>query len=265
MAIITLTTDFGTADTYVGQMKGVILSRCAGASIVDLTHDVPPQDLVAGALHIETAVDAFAPGTVHVAVIDPGVGSDRRAIAIEAEGCFFVGPDNGLFDLALEKRPLRRAVSVENASVLRETVSNTFHGRDVFAPAAAHLAEGHPLEALGPGGECSLMSLDVPRAEMVEGGLVAHVLRVDHFGNLITNVTAAALRDWQTVLDDELVVEAGHVLIEGLSATFADVAIGDPVAYIGSGGRLEIAIRNGNAAEALAAVVGGMIYVRQLR
>src|ERR1044071_10245 len=149
MAIITLTTDFGETDTYAGVMKGVILGIAPDASIVDLTHGITSQDIVGAALALESALDYFPDGTIHVAVVDPGVGSDRKAIAIQTENFFLVGPDNGLFSLALDRHPHLQAIHLTNSQFHLKSVSATFHGRDIFAPVAAQIARGAPLLDLG--------------------------------------------------------------------------------------------------------------------
>lgn len=225
MAIITLTTDFGLEDSYVAQMKGVILGICPAAQIVDVTHAIPPQDVQAGAFAIAAAAGAFPEGTIHVGVVDPGVGTQRKAVAIEFDGGFCVGPDNGLFGLL----PCRRAVELTNPAYHHPPVSATFHGRDIFAPVAAHLACGAPLDQLGQPTE--LQPSDTP------GDL--RVLSVDHFGNVITS--ARAWPQGQTIT-------LGDCEITQLHRTFGDVPPGDPVAYLGSGGFIEIAIRNASAA-----------------
>lgn len=249
--IITLTTDFGLQDTFVGQMKGVILSRLPGATLVDLTHALPGQDIVAGALALESAVDAFPPGTVHLAVVDPGVGSQRAAVAIRTARAYCVGPDNGLFSLVLARDPLLEAVRLTNPRHQREPVSPTFHGRDLFAPAAAHLAGGGTLAQLGEP-IAKLVTLDLPQPQP----RAIDVLAIDHFGNLVTNLAAHDATPG-------LVIEVAGREIRGVCRTYSDVAAGQCVAYVGSGGRVEIAIRNGNAAEALGVRRGQRLTVRR--
>ncbi|NBC10647.1 MAG: hypothetical protein GVY24_02800 [Planctomycetes bacterium] len=186
--VITLLTDFGSSDTYVGQMKGVLTSMAPQVTVVDLTHHVPPQDVLAAAIHLDAAVDAFADDTIHVAVVDPGVGSRRRGIALRNERGSFVGPDNGLFTAVLERYPAKAIVSLEDRALFRETVSDTFHGRDIFAPAAAHLANGLHLTEFGPLID-QPVRLDIPQPiENDDGSLAVHPLITDHFGNLITNL-----------------------------------------------------------------------------
>jgi len=247
--IITLTTDFGLQDAYVGVMHGVILSIAPNARVVDLCHHVPPQDLVAGSLTLEAAIDVFPQGTIHVGVVDPGVGASRRAIALRTDHAVYVGPDNGLFTLPLQRDPPREAVELTNPDHHRPRVSATFHGRDIFSPVAAHLADGEPLANLGPPLALeSLRQLDLPRPSPAsDGALVLAVLHADRFGNLITNLTRAAFDRWRGDTPPAAVtVHLGDTRIPGVATTFSDVAEGEPVAYLGSSDRLEIAVRNGS-------------------
>jgi len=252
MAIITLTTDFGESDHYVGLMKGVMLGIAPDATLVDISHALPPQDLRAGSYVLDAVVDCFPDGTIHCAVVDPGVGSARRAVCIQTGRAYLVGPDNGLFSAYLQREPMRRAVRLTNATYHRQPVSDTFHGRDIFAPVAAHLAAGVAMDELGEPIDGVLhLPLSEPN-EADDGTLQLTVLHIDHFGNLITDLPRDAFERW---LDDrnpddvELRLPATH--INGIHRTFADVSDGELVAYFGSTGRLEIAIRNGNAAESL--------------
>ena len=246
--IITLTTDFGTQDHYVAAMKGVILGIAPEANIVDVTHDIPPQDVTAGALCLEAASETFPKGTIHVAVIDPGVGTDRHAVAIATEHGTYVGPDNGLLTLAAERYAPWRAVRLTNARYHRRPTSHTFHGRDVFAPAAAHLAAGTPLADLGePHGE--LVRLDLPKPTSDGTTLTGHVIHIDHFGNLITNVTGQDVtQTWPGLHPHQITVTAEGLHVNTISDTYSRVGVGQTVAYLGSSDRLEIAVRNGNAA-----------------
>jgi len=252
MPTITLLTDFGVADTYVGQMKGVIRSIAPQVSIVDLSHDVPPQDVLTAAVMLDDAVDAFSSGTIHVAVVDPGVGSRRRTVAIRTPRHTFIGPDNGLFTLVLEREMLKDAVTLTNPRYHREAVCATFHGRDVFAPVAAHVANGVALSELGEPIEDRLCMLDLPTPDIREDHIAAHVLLIDRFGNLITDLKQHAFEDWlgQAAVD-EVRLEIGTHQITGISRTFSDVKTGQAIAYFGSSGRLELAVRNSHAASVL--------------
>lgn len=233
--IVTLLTDFGTADGYVAEVKGTIMSRAPEAVIVDVTHDLPAQDVEAGRLAIARYWRKFPSGTVHFAVVDPGVGSGRRPLAVESDGRFLVGPDNGL---------LSPALLVGGARVVELPVppsaSSTFHGRDVFAPAAALLAAGSAIDALGPAvGDAEIRRTREPR-RLADGAIEGVVITVDRFGNAVTNLLAA----------HGGVIELGALSLPVLRA-YADVAPGAPLALVGSSGLIEIAVRDGNAAALL--------------
>lgn len=259
MCVITLLTDFGTCDTYVGQMKGVIADIARSATVIDLTHQVPWQDVVAGALMLEDAIDVFPAGTIHVAVVDPGVGTQRRAIAIETDHFTFVGPDNGLFTAVLQRHRMHRAHALTNTRYQRPAVSATFHGRDVFAPAAAHLAAGVPIAELGEAVE-QPFALDLPKPAVQADTLGGQILWIDHFGNLITNIRQT---DAQHGATDRSIshVRVADTTIGPIRRTFSDVPAGSLVAYFGSAGRLEIARRNGSAARLLKAEPGTAVYL----
>jgi hypothetical protein len=250
MTVIALTTDFGLQDAYVGLMKGVILGICPSAQIVDLTHGVPPQNLLCGAMVLESAFRYFPAGTIHVGVVDPGVGSERRGICLRVSKQWFIGPDNGLISLALASESEVEAWWLNNPAYWLANPSDTFHGRDVFSPIAAHLAndESAATQFGPPIDPATLIRLDLPEPEALdENNLRLTVLDVDRFGNLITNLTGERLQEW--VDRRTLLVEVGDERIAGLGRTFADAPEGRPVVYVGSSGRLEVAVRNGNAAE----------------
>ena len=251
MPTITLLTDFGLADTYVGQVKGAMLAIAPTASIVDLTHAVPPQDIVAGAFLLWSAVEAFEAGTIHVAVVDPGVGSVRRAIALTtARGDFLVGPDNGLLVPAgLRLGGITQVVELNEPTFWRLAVpSASFHGRDIFGPVAAHLASGVPLSRLGqPAADVIRMALPAP------DGPRGEVIHIDTFGNLVTNLSGADLPGTFRALIAQRTVP-GH-------AYYAAVKPGELVALVGSGGLLEISVRDGNAAEMTGACRGTPVVV----
>ncbi len=255
MPIITLTTDFGLEDGYVGTMQGVILSIAPEAKLVDLSHQVPPQNVRAGGFVLYQASPFFPSDTIHVAVVDPGVGSERRALAVRTSQGIFVVPDNGVLSYILASADVHEAVSLTNPTYQLPHVSATFHGRDVFAPTAAHLANGVSLAELGPRA-INLVRLRLPEPEFAPGGnLIAHVLHVDHFGNLILDVTAGDLAE-------EMTFELAGRRIKGLSRTFADVVPGDLVAYVGSTrDHVEIAFRDGNAAQETGVGVGDEVLI----
>ena len=241
--LITLTTDFGEGDFYVAAMKGVIASRCSEAMVVDLSHSLPPQDLLATALFLEGAALHFPEETVHVVVVDPGVGTERRPIVAQVGEQYYVCPDNGLLTLILRKLPLLDARIIANPACMTATVSKTFHGRDVFAPAAAYLASGEPFSGIGPSID-TLHTLDIPEPSWTSDTTVAGaVIRVDSFGTLVSNIP----REW---LEGREVrrVQVGTLVLDGIGTTFGDVPRGEPVAYFGSSERLEVAVNCGSAA-----------------
>ena len=255
--IITLTTDFGTGDGYVGIMKGVALGICPAVRLVDLTHGVPPQAIRLGALLLRSAVEYFPDGTVHLAVVDPGVGSERQAIVVVTERALLVGPDNGLLAPAAAQLGVRAVHRLERETFFRQPVSRTFHGRDVFAPVAAHLAGGTPPDAFG--GEIpALQSLDIPAPTLEAGGVHGEVIYVDRFGNLITNIPAGALASFR---GSSLSVRISEMTVALVAPTYAAVPPGTCVAVIGSGGMLEGAVRDGSAAAQLQAGLATRVSV----
>lgn len=256
MGIITLMTDFGEADSYVAEMKGVILSICPNATLVDITHYVQPQDIQHGAFVLWAASRAFPPGTVHLAVVDPGVGTERRPIAVQTERAFYVAPDNGLLSLVLAEERPRQAVVLSNQAYYRQPVSTTFHGRDIFAPAAAYLHNGVPLKAFGPDAE-TLRLFPVPRPCWVREGLLAgQVLHVDGFGNVITNIRQSDA-DWGRFA----YAQVGRHRVRRLCRTYAEGAPREIIALFGSSGYLEFAEREGDAARRLGALAGTPVRV----
>lgn len=244
--IITLLTDFGTADGYVGEMKGVLLSLAPDVRVVDITHDVPPQDVESGRLALARVWRRFPAGTVHLAVVDPGVGSARRALAVESEGRFLVGPDNGLLSPALL---LGGARAVELS--VPPHASATFHGRDVFAPAAAKLALGTPIDSLGGSVDDAIVRRTPEPRRLGDGGISGEVIAVDRFGNAITNL---------------LSLRGGNVEVSGqtlpVRRTYAEVATGCAVAVVGSSGLIELAVREGSAARELGLERGSRVVLR---
>jgi len=252
--VIALLTDFGTADIYVGAMKAVVLSIAPDAALVDLTHGVPPQDVVSAALALEGCYRLLPAGAVFVCVVDPGVGSERALLAVEAGEWRFVAPDNGLLTPVLEPERLVRCVRIENPAYRRREVSATFHGRDILAPAAAHLALGLPVEALGP--PTTPVRLRAPEPERQGSALVGTVVATDRFGNLVTNVRAAQIAPGAKVR------LPGNQLAP-LRRTYADVTPGELVAYVGSSERLEVAVRDGSAADRLGIGRGAKVIVEE--
>jgi S-adenosylmethionine hydrolase len=253
--VITLLTDFGHVDPFVGMMKGVIAGICPEANVIDLTHDVPAQDIFAGAFFLERAFRYFPVGTVHVAVVDPGVGTRRAALAVSAQGHAFVGPDNGVLSFVARRF---RAVRLTAPAFFRAEISNTFHGRDVFAPVAAHLASGVPLTRLGPATK-RIDQLRWPKPRKIRGGLSAEVISVDRFGNLITNI---APPDWQSLRRPRL--SAGSFACETLSDSYGAARPRALVAVFGGYGLLEIAARDASAAQLLGLDRGARVRVDEV-
>jgi S-adenosylmethionine hydrolase len=255
--IITLTTDFGLSDPFVGIMKGVILGIAPDVRIVDLSHDVRPYNIGGAAFLLKTSFAYFPAGSVHVAVIDPGVGSARRAVAAYANGHYFVAPDNGVLAYALHPdegcaAPLVYRIS--NESLFRKPVSRTFHGRDIFAPVAAHLARAVPLAAAGEA-IAGFATAPLPQPRLQGSRLIATVLHVDRFGNIITNLRRRHLAG------GGFSIAAGGITITGLRDTFAGAGAGELFAVEGSTGYIEIALNQGSAADRLGLATGGEIQV----
>jgi len=257
-SIITITTDFGTQDGYVPAMKGTMLSIAPSARLVDVSHEIHPQDVMEAAFVLQTAQPYFPEGTIHLVVVDPGVGTERRAVALRHEGHWYVGPDNGVFPLVLEGETPEAVVELDEPSAWRsDAPSTTFHGRDIFAPAAAHLAAGRPLDAVGSPID-QLESLHWARPTTDYSTVQGWVVHVDHFGNCITNIRRSTLAD---VLDREttpapealppLTAYAGTTILEQVRSTYGDVAEEEPLLLFGSSGLLEVSINGGNAAERL--------------
>ncbi len=250
MRLITLLTDFGTVDSYLAEVKGVLLTAIPEAVLVDVTHSVPPGDVRAAAYLLGRVWHRFPVGTVHFAVVDPGVGTGRAALALGAHGHYFVGPDNGLFTYVL------RDAKVQIVSLpTPDGASATFHGRDLFAPAAAALAAGEALAGLGEPFAGMPVRLVYAEPHYEGKSVVGQVVYVDRFGTLVTNLTP------------DLVPHYAAVEVEGLEVgplrrTFGDVPTGGLVAYLGSGGQVEIAVRDGSAARRLGMGVGGRVRAR---
>jgi len=262
--IITLLTDFGVESTYPAQMKGVILDRCPQAILVDMSHGVPRHDVHTAAFMLAAAAPAFPKGTVHMAVVDPQVGSERRVLAAEAGGHRYLAPDNGLLTLVAQGQFLfgagafaARIVSVENRSLFRAEVSSTFHGRDVFAPLAAALACGTAIEDLGPEVE-AIERFELPLPQPDGTATRGEVLYVDPFGNLVTNIAGKMLAE---SAPSAVQVRMGGAVIRGLSRAYSDVPAGALLAYVGSAGLLEIAVNRQSAAVRLGAGIGTLLTV----
>lgn len=256
--VIAFLTDFGTRDHYTGTMKGVALSICPDAALVDITHDIPPHDVLAGALELAAAYKYFPAGTIFVAVVDPGVGSKRRGIAAEAGDYRFVAPDNGVLTGVLDDHPPRKIVELSERKYARPTVSRTFEGRDRFAPAAAWLAKGIDVSALGRSAG-AVQRLDIPKPAVDGERIVGEVLRVDRFGNLVTNIDR---RTFDRLAAGAAVdVHIGSHVVSKVVSTYADAANGEVCALFGSTDHLEVAANGANAAARLALERGAPVTV----
>jgi S-adenosyl-L-methionine hydrolase (adenosine-forming) len=255
--VIALLTDFGTADPFVGVMKGVIWGRCPGVAIADLTHAISPQNVAEGAFWLERSFRWFGAGTVFVAVVDPGVGTERRALVVEAHDRVFVGPDNGLLSAAVSQDPKRRAYEIDVVKVGLPAPSRTFHGRDVFAPVAAEIAAGRirPPD-LGPAGR-DLAPSPVPAPVVRAGQVEGTVVTIDRFGNLITNITAESIASIE-----EPCVRMGEREFS-IRETYSDVAPGHCLGLVNAFGTVEVALRDGDAASSLGLGRGASALVRR--
>ena len=260
--IVTFTSDFGLTDWFVGVVHGVLHELCPEAHVVDLSHAIPPGSIDAGAFVLEAAAPDFPNGTVHLAVIDPGVGTQRLALAVAARQQFFVGPDNGLLGWALSD-PEARVHAVTEERWLRHPVSRTFHARDVFAPVAAHLANGVSVESFGPRVARPVRRPYTPPRQR-KGRLEGRVVYLDRFGNALTNLSIEWLgRTFAGVDGHDLLVEVLDRRIDGIGTSYGDAPIGTLVAVMGSSGRLEIAEVGGSATHRYGIGVGDALNVRR--
>jgi S-adenosylmethionine hydrolase len=259
-AVITLTTDFGITDWFVGVVKGVIARLAPESRVIDLTHAVPPGDLCSGAFCLMTGYRFFPKGTVHLTVVDPGVGSNRGMLAVQTVNYFFVGPDNGVLSWALLTEEIKAIHSLENEAYFLSPVSQTFQGRDIFAPVAAHLSRGVPIRRLGPA-QNDLVRLRWNEPQATRRGQQGEIVYVDQFGNAITNLTAACLKDLgraklQVVLKGRRLCAVGN--------SYSCAPTGKAIAVLGSSGFLEIAVNRGNAAKRLGLCIGDYLEVEPI-
>ena len=256
--IVTLTTDFGEGDYYVGAMKGVILGIAPEAQLVDISHQIPPQDVLAAAFVLRHAAREFPPGTVHIAVVDPGVGTRRRPLALQSRGHLWVGPDNGLFSFVFDRAD-SRVHEIARADLGRPDLSSTFHGRDLFAPLAAHLCRGLDLADVGPPLADPVRLAESAPCKSADR-IAGHIVHIDGFGNLVSNIAAADLAPWGSALR----IRLGDYVLTELCRTYEDVESGAPLALIGSAGLLEIAVNGGNAARQLGVQRRATLVVEKL-
>lgn len=253
MTVITLLTDFGADSPYVAAIKGVLLSIHPAATIVDITHSIEPQNVRQAALVLDQVCQRFPPGTIHLAVVDPGVGTERALLYIEIGQQRFVGPDNGIFSRLAHRTPPRTIIALENRDYWLPTVSATFHGRDIMAPVVGYLSLGIDPARLGPP-RAEMILLDWPEPLVQPGLIRGEVLMIDSFGNAITNIT----RDHAQAITDlsQAHVKSGQQSIRGIARTYGDTPPGTPLALFGSTDLLEIAVACGSAARALRLQVG---------
>ena len=257
--LITLTTDFGYQDAYVASMKGVILSRNPDVRLVDVSHEIEPQEVMSAAFVLKQAVPYFPEQSVHLVVVDPGVGTSRKTLAMRKNGHVFVGPDNGLFSLLFDGEEPEQAVELTNRDFWQSPApSETFHGRDIMAPVAAHLAAGVPLEEMGePVDEISMLRWAMPIVD--DQGVQGWTVHIDRFGNCISNIPKSLFEKPRS--DRTFKCYVGGEVLERIHPTYATVPEGDPLMLFGSSGYLEIAVNGGNAAELLSIRKGDTINI----
>ena len=264
MSIITLLTDFGTSDEYVGLMKGVILSINPTTTIVDVTHQIDSQDTMQAAFAIQAAYRYFPAGSVHLIVVDPGVGTGRALLASEMKGHFFVAPDNGVLTLLFDEDDVTSLIRITNSKYFLDSVSQTFHGRDIIAPVGAHITRGVALKQLGIDMDpADAVWLDNFQPQTLDSGeIVGRIVAADHFGNLISNIDVQMLAAARRISQENRIrIKIGFHVIYGMSESYGSGRPNTPLALIGSRGYLEIAIKNGNAAQVLDARKGDAVRV----
>jgi len=258
--IVTFITDFGNRDPYAGIMKGIVLGAYPEARIVDITHEIPPHDIINGAFMLVRSYRFFPEGTVHVAIVDPGVGGRRKNIAIKTNRYYFVGPDNGILSIAAEMEGNDETRIIQNPPFLLDKISDTFHGRDVFAPCAGHLSAGKSFEAVGPVVKRHKY-LDFPSVKREGNVLTGEVVSVDSFGNMITNISDHAFRSFFGKRKFEIFF--GTERFTRIMQRYIDVPRGMPLVLIGSCGFLEISMNEGNAADYFMTSIGTPVTVRK--
>ena len=258
--LITLTTDFGGKEPYAGILKGMIFASNQQARIIDITHEIPPHDIINAAFTLVRAYEYFPPGTVHVAVIDPEVGGNRINIAVQTDRYFFVGPDNGIFTIALAKERKMEIREIRNAPFIFHTISSTFHGRDVYAPCAGALSAGKDFSDVGPVVK-RLKSITYPKITQNGNMLNGEIVSIDSFGNLITNITRTALKSFAGKRKIEIYFGAER--FNEIKDHYSEVPKGTPLALFGSSGFLEISMNEGNAASYFMVSTGNTIAIRR--
>jgi len=260
-SIITLLTDFGLKDSYVASMKGVILRINPQSTLIDITHQVSAHHIEEAAFVLASAYSTFPKGTIHLSVVDPGVGSSRKPVLLVTQNYFFIGPDNGLFTLATKKEKVKQAVALTNRKFFLSQVSATFHGRDIFAPVAAYLSLGVEPKAFGKRIE-SWATIPFPEPTFKEGKLVGEIIHVDGFGNLVSNIDQQQLSQFSKGCS--FVVRTGGRTIQGLRKGYWEGKKNELISLFGSGGFLEVSIREGNAQKKLKAKKGDPVQIKFL-
>jgi S-adenosylmethionine hydrolase len=255
--LITLTTDFGYQDSFVGIMKGVIYAINPDAHVIDLTHGVPPQNVMAGALILQHSIRYFPPGTIHVVVVDPGVGSSRRPILIEFDGSYFIGPDNGVLSVAFERKQPSSITLLSNLAFQLNPTSNTFHAREIFAPVAAHLSLGVPPTEFGEKLD-TFVELIIPKLVRRDQRIDGEIIYIDNFGNLFVNIRE---RELAGLAKERLRISLGPVEVGGLSNNYSTVGIGEFACVFNSWGMLEIALNKGSARKRTGAKIGDKVTI----
>jgi S-adenosylmethionine hydrolase len=260
--IITLLTDFGTKDYYVASMKGIILRINPRCTLIDITHQVKPHDIKEGAFILANAYSSFPKGTIHLCVVDPGVGGPRKPILLVTQNYFFVGPDNGLFTLALLREKVKRVIALTQSKYFPPRVSTTFHGKDIFAPVAGHLSLGIKPNAFGNEMD-SWSAFPFQRPQVRGRRLEGEILHIDAFGNLVSDINQQTFIHF--VKDHPFVIRAGMGIIQGLKEAYWEGRQGELMALFGSGGLLEISVREGNAQKVLKMKKGDSVSVSIVR
>ncbi|HGE70891.1 TPA: hypothetical protein ENX78_08660 [Candidatus Poribacteria bacterium] len=256
---ITLMTDFGLSDGFVAAMKGVIYSINPKAIITDITHDINPYNLLGAAFIFNSVYSFFPKGTVHVVVVDPGVGSERRPLAIETENYYFVAPDNGVLSLALEKEKVLKIVELSKPQYFLNNISNTFHGRDIFAPVSANLSLGVKLDLMGNRLN-DIVKISAPEPKALKDEIIGEIIYIDRFGNLITNISMDLIEKLSA--NKRIVIIVGNKTIQKISRSYADVPVGKPLAIYNSFGNLEIAVNSANASKILNVQKGDTVTIQ---
>jgi len=263
--VVTMLTDFGLRDPYVAEMKAVILSLCPNARIVDISHMIEKFNVRMGAFVLASAAPYFPKGTIHIAVVDPGVGTKRRALLVETNEAFYIGPDNGVLVLAARKQKIKHAYNLTNKRFMLSKVSTTFHGRDIFAPAAAYLANGFKLNDFGK----EIKDYCIPKfakPNLGKDGLVGEVLHADDFGNVITNISQDDLDKIGAVRDSKMKIRLGKKVAQvRFGSVYGEARAGAVVALVGSHDFLEIAVNQGHAARHFGTRAGDTVFIELSR